>query len=45
MQTGLTSLINYEKQAKEWEDKVKENEKHLKKLESDKEKREQYEGE
>ena len=30
--------------AKEWEDKVKKNEEHLKKLESEK-KREQYEGE
>ena len=32
------------KKAEEWEDKVKKNEKHLKKLESER-KREQYEGE
>ena len=31
--------------AEEWEDKVKKNEEHLKKLESEKKEREQYEGE
>ena len=37
---------DYKKEAEEWEDKVKRNEEHLKKLESEKKKkREQYEGE
>ena len=40
-------VVQYRKeQAEEWEDKVKKNEEHLKKLESEKKKeREQYEGE
>ena len=33
------------KEAEEWEDKVKKNEEHLKKLESERKKKEQYEGE
>ena len=36
---------HYKKRAEELEDKVKEDEEHLKKLESEKKKREQYEGE
>ena len=36
---------HYEKEAEEWKDKVKKNEEYLKKLESKKKKRKQYEGE
>ena len=45
VQAGNTSATQiWKKQAEEWEDKVKKNEKDLKKLESEKN-REQYEGE
>ena len=41
---SVVKAQDYKKEAEEWEDKVKKNEEHLKKLESEK-KREQYEGE
>ena len=42
--SSVTMAQFNKKEAEEWEDKVKKNEKHLRKLESEK-KREQYEGE
>ena len=41
----VVAAQRYKKEAEDWEDKVKKNEEHLKKLESEKKKREQYEGE
>ena len=46
MQFNDTSRVQqWKKRAEEWEGKVKQNEEHLKTLESEKKKRKQYEGE
>ena len=41
----MEDVQDKEKEAKEWEDKVNKNEEHLKKLESEKKQKVQYEGE